>query len=633
MMPGMPSPFDAAQPDFTQLAAQAQEDAQLEDEGAADVAEATEPIKPPKGFESIEARKAIAEKICTTIMAHDADIGDKVNDWAQIEAYYNDQDTPSSLEFLDDVTPYNFPLIQTRVDALVDNLCDGIGGADPIFVFGATDVPEEVRANVEKTVQYALTSAGFTRKIKDVALSAVLKTRGLMRVRYLDVPADNIHDEVDVRNLNLSPVQYSGLVIDCFRPEDSVVWPLFAEDAVHTSLIGHKFPQRLGDIQARQAAGEYFDDVEVPAGDETGQGVGGNSPFDDGKYCYDVIFRTRPEGGETDLRYRCTVAYTCRELLAMEEYRLPKPWYFAPGIRYEPNRFWGSRSIAQKMIQVQTVMNDAVTMAVIGSAAAAFPNVVTSGGMQEAQQIRMGIGNLIHVKQPVNMQSVGGNTFNAGAIPMLIELCERIADAIARISQAGMGQDFAPNTTATAAAGAMQGQARGISAVTDNFGDELVRMVDFARYLLAIKFDSFKAYHGDAVPCKSGADLVAHYSIGVNGSAGADPGTVVQKLELLIDAAQKLQVPLNPMEMFKAILNALELPVSTSQLLLQQAAALPGMGGANGQAGPNGIQPMVGAAGGQVPPGAPGGAPGGQPGGAFQGGPPGLPFGGGQAAG
>jgi hypothetical protein len=307
----------------------------------------------------------------------------------------------------------------------------------------------------------------------------------------------------------------------------------------------------------------------------------------------------------------------------MEEYRLPKPWYFAPGIRYEPNRFWGSRSVAQKLIQVQTVMNDVVTMMLMGSAASCFPNVVTSGGMQESQMTRMGIGTMLHVKQPVNIQQVGGGTFNAGALGPLMEACERIADSIARISQAGMGQDFTRSTTATAAAGAMQGQARGMSAIT-----ELLRMVDFARYLLAIKFDAFKAYHQDAVPLDNAADLVAHYSIGVNGSAGADPGTVVQKLNFLATTAKGLGVPINTVELFKAILNALDLPVSTGQILIQQA-----LGGANGQPGANGLQPMVGGGPGAVPALPVGANPGGGPVGPGNVGPPAVPLGGGQVAG
>jgi hypothetical protein len=544
-------------------------------------------LKAPKGFENLEVRKRLAERLCSMIDAYDASMVDTYAEWEEVQQIYDDEKTVCSLEFLDDVRPYNFPLLQTRADALVDHLCDGITRADPYFVFKSTGVDEARREAAEKTVNYALKAAGFSRKIKDAALSAVLKTRGLMRVRYIEVEADNLHDAQDVLNLNLSEVQYSGLVIDGFRPEDSVVWPNYVEDIIHASLVGHRFPQRLGDIFARQQSGEYFDDIAIAPGDETGLAGSADNSNDDGKWCYDLIVKTRPEGAKRDLRYRVTLAKLDCAILAMEEYRLPKPWYFAPGMRYEPNRFWAKKSIGAKMIQTQTVMNDAVTLAVFGTAADAFRNVVTSGGVQETQQIRMGIGNLIHVKQPVNMQSVDAR-FNPGAIPLLLELCQRIADSIARISQAGLGQQFERGTTATAAAGYMQGQARGIGALSENFGEELVKMADFARYLLAIRFKSFKRYHSDAVPAQSGADLVAPYSIAVNGSAGTDPTSVVQKLELLIQAAQSLQVQLNPQAMFEAILNALELPVSTGKILMQQAGVEGPQGGqTNGQISPD----------------------------------------------
>ena len=608
------------------------------------------PATPPPGFEDLEVRQDLGMRICNNILAYQAGMSETFDEWARYDEVYNDTRTESSLDFLDDVQPYNFPLIQTRVDALVDDLCDGIKSADPMFVFRSTLVSEEVRGAVERVTQFALRTAKLGLNLGYAAQNAVLKTRGMLRCRYMDIEQDALHDAQDVLNLNLSPLQYSGLVIDSFRAEDVVVWPMYAMDLTKASMVGHAFVQRLGDVRARQAAGEYFDDVDIPAGDETNAPTSSADSNDHGKIFYDLLIRAIPKPSDTsysgedeakqpEKRYRVTIHFVTKTIVAMEEYRLPRVWYFAPALRFEPSQFWGTKSLAGKAIQVQTVVNDAVTMMVVGAASAAFPNVIASGGMLESQKVRMGIGAMTHVRNPLNLQTVAGNQFSGDPLGDLIELCERFADAIFKMSQAGMGQNFAPSTTATAAAGAMQGQAAGMSAVTDNFGQELVALADFARYLLAIKWEEFSAFHSDvektytgedgSIQELTGADFIANYTIALNGEAGQNPMVTVQKLQTLLQLteslAQQLQAQgkqVNASAFFDAILNALDLPVNTSQLLTQapqqapmggtgadsgtgnQMAGGPPQGGSNGKAQPTGIAgPGPATGGGLQPPG------------------------------
>jgi hypothetical protein len=307
--------------------------------------------------------------------------------------------------------------------------------------------------------------------------------------------------------------------------------------------------------------------VSIATGDESeDSGAVGAEEAEHGKICYDIEARLHPKGGKRELRYRLTIAKTDRAILAIEPYCLPRSSYFAPGLRHEPNRFWPKKSIASKLVETQTIINDAVTLAVFGTAADAFRNVVTSGGVQDAQTIRMGIGNLIHVRNPINIQGIDSR-FNPGAIPLLIELCQTTADSIAKISQAAMGQQFNAGTTATAAAGYLQGQQRGLSAMVGYFSEELVKMADFARYLLAVKYDEFTNYHGSQVRTQRPDAFVERYTLSINGQAGSDPMSLVSKLQLLVQAAQGLGVQVDGQALFESILNALELPVSTSKIL------------------------------------------------------------------
>jgi hypothetical protein len=210
----------------------------------------------------------------------------------------------------------------------------------------------------------------------------------------------------------------------------------------------------------------------------------------------------------------------------------------------------------------------------------------------------------------MNIQPVGSR-FNPGAIGTLTELCERMGDAIAKIAQAGMGQEFNPGTTATAAAGMLAGQARGLSAQISRFGEELLAMADFARYLAAIKYEQLKAFHGSQLKVQDPSQYLAHFLITLNGSAGTDPMSIIQKLELLVQTAMSLGVPIDARGTFETILNALDLPVSTSKILPEQDA----LGGQLGNLPPEQLlgmleqlrnrmasQAMAGGAGGAAPP-------------------------------
>jgi hypothetical protein len=117
--------------------------------------------------------------------------------------------------------------------------------------------------------------------------------------------------------------------------------------------------------------------------------------------------------------------------------------------------------------------------------------------------------------------------------------------------------------------------------------------------------------------------MVARYTITVNGSAGTDPSSVIPKLELLIEAAQKLGVQLNAEEMFQAILNAVELPVSTAKILMQQAG-VPGMEGMNGPITEDQLLELLAQLRGQMAPGAMAGGVGGAAAPMLPGGPGGV---------
>ena len=70
---------------------------------------------------------------------------------------------------------------------------------------------------------------------------------------------------------------------------------------------------------------------------------------------------------------------TTLQILRIQPYKLPTPWYFAPCPRYEVGQFWPRRSIAERALEAQTIYNDAASAVIFGMAAGTQPQVIITG--------------------------------------------------------------------------------------------------------------------------------------------------------------------------------------------------------------------------------------------------------------
>lgn len=600
----------------------------------------------------MEVRKDLATRVSLQIDAYNASIsGDGDNGdmatkdrWERADDVYHESLILSSLSMDKDSMPYHVSLLPQRVDGIVSTVCGNITSADPYFLFKSPAQDVEALEGLQQTVTYALQNARFDHKIRKASQEAVLKGKAWMRVRYSTTNTDLLADMEDVDLMQVTPgpnpegsemgevqvtknqnpkegapkveVRYSGLVIDVFKPEDAVCYPTWANNPMEMTLIGHRFTQRHQDIITKQEQGRYFQDAVISLsndGDNAAQSVIQN-PNDYGQLCYDVLIKCKPGSEDVPVSnqpeswYRATILYNNRELLALEPYDLPTPWYFAPTLKGDIDRFWPRRSITDRLIEPQTLYNDAWTLIVLGTAATAITHCAVTGWSGAAETTVLdGMRKLIAFKTMPTITPLPG-TFNPAGVTWIIENLERVADSISRFSQVGLGAEQAPNTTATATNATVMGQQAGSEDYTREFGLELERMADLVRSLLFINWDAFYEFNEGALTLQKPDDLIMRCQIEINGVRPADtPDAQMTKLETMLKAFQMLGIQpipstqaINIDALAQLVLNTLNMQSSTAKILQEQPQ--------------NGIDPNnPQGAPGSVPPGVPGGSQNGLP--------------------
>jgi hypothetical protein len=533
-------------------------------------------MKPPKGFEDPTIRDGLAKALVNQINAYQSDTDSNREQWDTVLAVYDDEPDRAltSFEWPKEVKrPYNVALIQPRVDALVADVVGGMLAASPFWVNRltprdsltedpATDAlkivrGEDAREALEQTVDFAFRRAGLDRRLREAGLEAVLKGRGVLRLRYVHVGHSNCDDSADSA-MSATGVRYSGLILESVKLDDFVIYPSFAESIQDARTVGHAFKQRVRTIRNRQARGEYFSDVEVSGGGDVAALV--DDPMDEGKVCYDVIVKLESPVDGLEKWYRATLAFSDQKLLALEEYPHARPWYFSPGFKLEPNAFLPRRSLAAKALEMQTLMNDCLTLNMVGSLAASMRSIIATGVSFDQSSIRLGLGEILALRQTPSHLMETSSGFDPGATIQLIPFIERVTDAVFRIGSPGIGQFYGDVRTATETSIVAESQSRGYTEYRAMFGYELESMAEFGRQLLASRFGPFKAFWGDAVSCSCAADLSGPALFEINGrSMNASPEATIRKIDLALDAADRLGVEFDRERAFAQVLGALDL--------------------------------------------------------------------------
>lgn len=566
--------------------------------------------KPPAEWSDPSERGKLAQDLSRQIDAYNSSMEERVQQWQRTQDVYDETLILTSLNFLDNLEPYNVSLLPQRCDGLAEAVIEPIVSVDPYFIVKGRGGTGQNLADVQSTLHYAMEIAGYERKLRETALMASLRGRGMLRLRYESITEGLLADEVQVnvmgddedsdnlaspsykadRTGEVQPktsgnpdVRYSGLIIDSFKPEDCVVYPTYSPSIQEARIVGHRFLKSRSDLIERQDAGIYFEDIIIPISNDmlsvdtspANTDVIADSVIDGPLLCYDLVVKLTPPGKKGVKRYRCTLLKNTRQLLAIEEYDLPTVWYFSPGYKYDLGSFWNTRSVGDRLIEPQTIYNDAYTLIILCAAAGGFANVAVSNWMGESTVQSSGLAKFTLFKGDPKFFPIPTNGTAAQYLTFLCENLERVADSLARLSQAGLGQQFANGTTATEVNNVVAGQQQGLSTFSKNFCLELERMADLGRWLLDDNWKAFKDYHGDAVSVTDPKELRSRCRIECNGKGNDNtPQTMLAKFAALIQGAQQLgiqpipsDIKLNTGALFQAMVSALGITVSTENII------------------------------------------------------------------
>ncbi len=507
-----------------------------------------EPIKPPDGFKDPGDRSSLAFRCRRWIDDYNASVENTVNNWLYIQDVYDGVETPISLQVFPDVPPYNIPIMRQRVDAVVSSVAGPIIQAEPYFLFQSAGKTVDQKDMVDKTIHYALEQAGFDRRIKDAILTSTLKSRGILRLRY-ETDCDSLlaaQSEVDVTGDSEDGVNYTGLAIDVIMPENFVFYPTYFWDINKCKMVGHKFPQRYQDALNKQKAGRYFDDVTIPLLSDQPTNVTPQTqdrpvesdPQDFELLTYDLLVKLQPEGAKCEQWYQITVLYNTPTIVAMSLWEDSIPNYFAPTIRYEPNRFAAMQSVAETLIDIQRPSNDAYTAQIQGAVAGCMPAAVATGWTED-QVIPVRPGTLVGLRQGVQITPLPFK-FDGSGLQFLIETLGNEADTLSRTSQPQLAQTTPASATATAINATAAGQQAGASDYVSSACVELERMADYARKLIRRNFDLFKAFHGDDCPANTADDLSGRYVVQAFGKNPLhSPSAQIQAIQSIVGLAKE----------------------------------------------------------------------------------------------
>lgn len=535
----------------------------------------------PKGF-TPESLKDLAGRLVSQIDAHDASTGRKFQKYQLTKDVYDDKEVMSSLDFLEDYNPYNVPLMQVRINGLVQSTCGGFTQTDPAIIVKGGPTEDE-RSAAEKDLQFAWEQAKFDLKNRQAGKEAALSGRGPIRVTFQEIKTGKANDN---SSMAAGPLSYVGLVLDPIRADRFICYPTFSGSVPKATLVGHWFEESAGEIFEKQLSGEYLEGWNPLGSDDSGATDKNGTPtIADGAEerpvkNYDLYALVRPGGEELEEGvkqprrwYRIILSYTSQEILDIEEYEDPWPPYFTPTYEDEIDEFWPENTPGTRLLELQAIINDQVSLGIFGGAQAAFLTVLASGFTMGAQTVKIGIGRLLGFKGDPKFYPIPNN-FNPASIESIKGTVERYADGITGSSQLGQGQPLQKKATATETDAVVQGASEATESHRVQYGDEIVRMAHFSLYLLAKHFNAWRKHNKDSLKAKKASAYKNRYSLEINGKSGANTtAAIIDKLKMLTEMIEKLKMPLISSEkpvstdaLFEMIVNALDLNVSSASL-------------------------------------------------------------------
>ncbi len=530
---------------------------------------------------AFDERKSLAARIDSMLRTAINEREGLSTRWATNEAYYRNQPPGLPSKAFPDAEQYHVPLTQPKIDALTASVCGTITGADPYVIAKTHGQKQDRMEPLENDIHYLLEAARFDLQLRRAAVVSGCCGVSIMRVMfetYVQGFGASHHehamtlDEVENPLADaMGKIRYAGLAVDVIHPNDFAIFPSSCTLIQSAKALGHRFYRRVQEVMEFQAAGRYYDDVDVKGGDSPDEHQSGRDTayakshtahseedIDQLVELWSLLVRLDLNEDGVEETYEITYALSDQEILDIRPYLLSRPWYFDFRYHVEYGGFWPAGSVAQNLQGLQAVYNELHNLLIDGSYISAFPPIFYDGSPLVANQAeRYAPGDMIQTEGGMTPYSPTAR-FNGQYILPAIQQIERIADQTVRISQNGGGTQMRSGITATEVAQIAAAQQAGINEYVANMGLSVVQVAQFSAELYRMNFLVIKSLHLDALMLEDPPPATVRYEL--NGKSALNTAAVqITNAQMLMQFAQDVETGLDKYELAKALVDASQL--------------------------------------------------------------------------
>lgn len=525
----------------------------------------------PPGFEDPEYLREVGSLLRRVIDDFQSDqyVSECMEMYQLAENVYNDMETMSSLEFIEDARPYNVPLASIRVDGVVSYTTGAYTTGPKHWVI--TDGGDDgLRAAVESDLNLAWKNADFENKVKDIGYCAAIKGRGPFKLSF-EIIRTNEGWTGNLTNGWNRGLLYAGLRIDTIDMKDFGYYPTYVKSIPDARAVWFRTEERYRSVRRSQLRGDYLN--HDPVAPNKGKRDTSPSEIEDyGLDVYEMVVWLPPKHDDDDefpneVPVLVKLAYDQSVIISIKSYNRPCPWIFAPTLRNDYANLLPAHSVMSRMLEIQAVYNDTFGISIFGLAASVFLTVLASNFTAEKQHMRLGLGSLWGFRGSPTFTTLQ-NSFNPSIIPLLVESLQKTADGLARLSQITQGQSVVGDTTATEVKGLISGGSEGIREYRSTFNQEMRRAAYFSLGLLYENFDAFRAFNVGRTRSESAEAFAIPYSVDAATRTGINQhDELIQKMLLIIKLIGEFKIPtvgmaqpIDQQVLFEKIFYAMDVP-------------------------------------------------------------------------
>lgn len=390
--------------------------------------------------------------------------------WQRVWRMMRNEPAGSNTVPVDDMAVVTTPLMPSRLDTFVAQLCGIVGRQNPINTV-QTPIGDTDASTREEILHLAWVEAGFEEILVENAQHAALTDHGIWKLTH-GIKATGSEEEgfgAVTAHFN-GHIDYAGLLFETISPDDYVVAPLTKREEDAT-LLGNRFWESLATVEEKQLLGAYFpeDDngafiKDAPEGApspiptatpdvlmglqaeqyaRTDETLFDGMPETQQVELFECWVKLQPAAGHLRRIYRAIVRIADGKLLLFEDWHWPiRPYATGSVIRDASTKsYWRKKSIGTLMLQMCDQMNRNDSLIFNGEHATAMPPIFGPElddekftNWRPGEYIPLPEGQSSKIFQPAI-------AFKGEGLAAMNNKIERMADQVSRVSTNDTGAE------------------------------------------------------------------------------------------------------------------------------------------------------------------------------------------------